>query len=110
MSTLHIKQLKAYFDTTYASFIDMSDSTGSAEQIKNQFYSKSLVLFSLTIELGLPVSELSDPVVDGFGDNGIDGVYYNSASSTLYLVQSKWHNDGNGSIDREGIQKFIKGA
>ena len=60
--------------------------------------------------MGLPVSELSDPVVDGFGDNGIDGVYYNSASSTLYLVQSKWHNDGNGSIDREGIQKFIKGA
>jgi hypothetical protein len=48
-------------------------------------------------------------VTDGFDDNGIDGVFYNSDEKCLYIIQSKYHSNGNGSIDTGDLHKFIQG-
>lgn len=110
MSTLHIRQLKSYFRNSFDGLIDLSDIRDAQEDKENNFNSRSTALFSLFIETGVEIDILKDWIVDGFDDNGIDAIYFDTRTKTLYLIQSKWHNDGNGSIDRGSIQKFLKGV
>lgn len=110
MSTLHIRQLKSYFKGTFDGLIDLSDIQNIESEKENNFYSRSTALFSLVIETGVDADMLKNWIVDGFDDNGIDAIYFDPRTKTLYLIQSKWHNDGNGSIDRGSIQKFLKGV
>ncbi|MFP3581819.1 hypothetical protein SB659_19860, partial [Arthrobacter sp. SIMBA_036] len=41
---------------------------------------------------------------------GIDLIYFDPKDRTLYLVQTKWHADGHGSIELGDILKFIEGV
>ena len=64
------------------------------------------------------VAELTDiddqsaaaSVVDCFGDNGIDALYFDAPERICYLVQSKWIKTGNGSVDLGSILKFKQGV
>lgn len=49
-------------------------------------------------------------VVDGGEDNGLDAIQFDAQSKTLYLVQAKWSDNHNGSIDLAGVLKFIEGV
>lgn len=110
MSTLHIRQLKAHFDSNYREDIDVSDVKGGEDEVNNSFYSRSTALFTLSIETGLGSQELKDWIVDDYYDNGIDALFFDSITTTFYLVQSKWHNDATGTIDKGSTQKFLKGV
>ena len=48
-------------------------------------------------------------VIDGPNDNGIDSIFYDQQEKVLYVVQSKWEADGNGSIADGDTLKFIAG-
>lgn len=57
----------------------------------------------------ISAEEAGKCVTDGYGDNGIDALYYNQKEKVLYLVQTKWRQDGTGSVDRGDIQKYFLG-
>jgi hypothetical protein len=48
--------------------------------------------------------------VDGLEDGGIDAIHFDTATDTLFLVQSKWSNAGNGSFDEGSAAKFVNGV
>jgi hypothetical protein len=54
--------------------------------------------------------DLGPNVTDGSKDGGIDLIYFDSVERTLYLVQTKWHADGHGSIELGDALKFIDGV
>ena len=54
-------------------------------------------------------TEAAKTVTDGKDDNGIDALHYDVPTKTMYVVQAKWHGDGNGSFDRADVLKFTKG-
>lgn len=56
------------------------------------------------------MEELASSVTDGSHDGGIDLIYFSPTERTLYLVQTKWHEDGHGSIDLGDALKFINGV
>jgi restriction endonuclease Mrr len=58
---------------------------------------------------GISADDAALAVPDGTGDNGIDALYYDRLTKTMYVVQAKWHSDGNGAFDRADMLKFTKG-
>ena len=110
MSELHVRQIKAALEKHFAGLIDLSDIVGRpADEQANGFLSRAQIAFALSYLSGLPPEITGPAITDGFNDNGIDAALYHPADRVLYLGQSKWRNDGTGSIDRGQVQKFIKG-
>jgi hypothetical protein len=58
----------------------------------------------------VPLEELGSYITDGAKDGGIDLIYFDSKERTLYLVQTKWHEDGHGSLELGDALKFIEGV
>jgi hypothetical protein len=89
--------------------IDITDVKNQNE-IEMNLLTRANAAFSIMHNAGVTLEFAANSVTDGFGDNGIDAIYFDTNNYILYLVQSKWISDGNGSVDREGIQKFLKGV
>ena len=109
MSDLHLKKIKNFFERTYTDNIDLSD-VKKAEEKAAKFLTRSLVLCALELVCEVPPDRGAQYITDGFGDNGIDGVYFHPEERSIYLVQSKWSDKGTKTIDVGDVHKFIKGA
>src|SRR5690349_12429531 len=101
MSELHVRQIRAALEKHFSGLIDVSDLTTRppAEQATG-FLTRAQLAFVFSYLSGVPTDVAAAAIVDGFGDNGIDGVLYNPTDRVLYVGQSKWRQDGTGSIDR----------
>lgn len=93
------------FDTK----IDLSDVSPNPGEREKCFLTRSLAAFAVAQLAGITTEEAAQTVTDGSGDNGIDALYYDIPTKTMYVIQAKWHGDGNGSFDRADILKFTKG-
>ena len=110
MSIIHLNQIKAYLKSNFEDLIDMSDYDQKPETEKEKaLLSRSLAAFSLVILNNRTHEEASQSVTDGGKDNGIDAIYFDKGIKHLFVIQSKWNADGNGSIDEGATLKFING-
>jgi hypothetical protein len=110
VSELHVRQIRAALEKTFTQNIDLSDVAARPETDReNIFLSRAVAALGLAHLANVSPDDAAAAVTDGFGDNGLDAVYYHPGEKVLYLIQSKWHGDGNGSIERGEIQKFLKG-
>ena len=110
MSVIHVRRIKKYLDDHVCNLIDMSDYDGKSDVDKeNALYSRSVAAFSLMVLSQCSVEEASNSITDGFGDNGIDAVYFDKMANKLWVVQSKFFSKGSGSISHGDMLKFIKG-
>ena len=48
-------------------------------------------------------------ITDAFQDNGIDALHFQQDESVLYLIQSKWHSKGKGTVQLGDIHKYVQG-
>ena len=111
MSTLKIGHIKTYLEKNLRSKIDLTDiqSRPKADQDKN-FLSRALAAYSLMVTAAASIDDAASSITDGFDDNGIDAIYFDTVSKNLWLVQSKWISDGTGGIDNGEIEKYIRGV
>lgn len=110
MSELHVRQIRAYLDRTFRPLIDLQDvQNRSAEEQEIILLTRALAAFSVAYIGKTDPENAAKTVTDGWEDNGLDAIFYHPSDRVLYLVQSKWRQDGFGTIDRGEIQKFIKG-
>ena len=109
MSVVHIRRIKAMLKELYQGDIDLSD-VKNEDQIENQFLTRSQAAYVVSHLADISHSDAAKTVTDGFGDNGIDAVYFDMNSKSLYLVQSKWVNNGKKSPDLGEMLKFKKGV
>ncbi|WP_063803162.1 AIPR family protein [Burkholderia ubonensis] len=108
MSKLHVTQISGYLKSKLQNTIDMSNCAKHEESQKSKiFLSRALAVLAASHMTELSVDELAKSVVDGGDDGGIDLIYFHPGERTLYLVQSKWHEDGHGSIELGDALKFI---
>jgi hypothetical protein len=111
MSSIHVRQIKAFLEQTFSEKIDMRDwSKKSDDSKESAFLSRSLAAFSIMHLTDLTAEEAASTIVDGGKDNGIDAILYDKRERILYLVQSKWKHNGSGSFERGDLQKFICGV
>ena len=105
MSKIQVNQLKAKLDQLYKGKIDLSDVTNVNDKEKF-FLSRAYCAFALQECAEIESDIATNSIVDSFGDNGIDGIYYNEVTCDLWIIQSKWINAGTGEPDSGSIAKF----
>jgi AIPR protein len=111
MSIVHLRHIKRSMETEFRAFVDMADYVGKPrQQEEDAFLSRAQAAFSLVITAKVTPAVAGSSVVDSFDDNGIDAIYFDADEKLLFLVQSKWHRNGNGSIDSAEVMKFVQGV
>ncbi|MEY9460844.1 hypothetical protein ABH973_001257 [Bradyrhizobium ottawaense] len=109
MSILHVNQIDGALHRLFDGKIDLNDSQSGSPASEKLFLSRALAAFAI-MQLGaISADEAALAVTDGTGDNGIDALHYDRLTKTMYVVQAKWHSDGNGAFDRADMLKFTKG-
>lgn len=111
MSSLKVKRITSYLEKHIKSKIDISDiSSRPSSEIEKATLSRSLAAYSLIVVAGADIDSACNSVTDGFDDNGLDAIYFDTESLTLWLVQAKYIMDGTGGIDNGDIEKYCKGV
>lgn len=110
MGLLQLTQIQRRVEETTFPFIDMSDlAAHGKDQIQVNHLSRALAAFVIAKRGGLDWQSASDTVTDGPGDNGIDAIAITPEGDRLLLVQSKWSQDGRGSLALDDFIKFREG-
>lgn len=112
MSKLHVRQIEGYVTSQLAGSIDMADYAGHSdpEQIRKALLTRALAVLAVSYLTEAKLTDLASCVTDGAHDGGIDLIYFDAKEKTLYVAQSKWHDDGHGSIALGDALKFIDGV
>ncbi len=84
-------------------------ASGTADERETNFLTRALAAFAVHKLAGCTLDAAAASVVDGGGDGGIDAVHYNAATNTLWVVQSKYHQNGRGEPDLGSVAKFKTG-
>ncbi|MHC4440995.1 MAG: AIPR family protein [Planctomycetota bacterium] len=110
MAVIHIQRIKNALHKLLDDHIDLSDYDGKPiDECEMVFLSRALAAYSLILLANIDAKEAGKAITDGFDDNGIDAILFDENTNTLYLVQSKWIESGNGTTDRSGCKKFLDG-
>ncbi len=99
------KHLHAVFDGK----VPPAVSGKTAQEKENNFLSRALAAFAMHKLTGATPDEAAASLVDGGGDGGIDAVHFSPTSNTLWLVQSKFIENGRGEPELGEASKFKDG-
>jgi hypothetical protein len=112
MSKLHVNQIEGYLTAKAKSIVNMDDYAAHSDplQIKKAFLTRALAALSVSLLAETPIDELANAITDGSKDGGIDVIYFDTKEAVLYLGQSKWHDDGHGSLELGDALKFLDGV
>jgi hypothetical protein len=111
MAEVQHSQIKGKLLELIAPLVDKSDIvTKSAADREAQVLSRSMAAAAVRILADVDEAAAVAAIVDGGKDNGIDAIYYDAQSKTLFLVQSKWNNSHTSSIESGAILKFLQGV
>jgi len=83
---------------------------GDAHARENDFLSRALAAFAVMRLTGCSTDEAAASLVDGGGDGGIDAVHHSPTSNTLFVVQSKFIENGRGEPELGDVSKFRDGV
>ena len=101
MSKLHLNHLKVRLNDLYTSKIDLSDvSERPSEEIESYFLTRSFAVYTLQVLGGIEEDKAISSVVDGFDDNGIDLIHFDSKNKNLWLIQSKFTKNTTGEPEK----------
>jgi len=111
MSIIHVRQIEAKLKSLFSNLIDLSDYANKSQEKKESgFLTRALAAFAILVTADITPEQAALCITDGYGDNGIDAIYFDEHEKILFLVQSKWRHDGTGSIDLGEALKFLKGV
>lgn len=109
MSVLHVGHVQAAIDKRFKGLIDLSDVKDPNKK-QDAFLTRGLAGFVIAELGGADDAVAASSVLDEYGDNGIDALYYDPSELVCYLVQAKWIKSGSGSVDVGSILKFKQGV
>jgi len=111
MSQVTVNRIASVLERDFNGKIDMSDWTGRPEaEIRSAFLSRALAALCVKYLAEIDVHTASEALTDGFGDGGIDALYFDQTEDIFYFVQSKWSKDGTSPLNGDGSSKFIEGV
>lgn len=110
MSLIHVNHIQAGLRTMFDGLIDMADYANRSEHDQKQaFTSRALAAYVLVQRAAVTPEQAAQAVVDSYNDNGIDAFYFDPDDHRMFIVQSKWISDGNGSPELGDVHKFLHG-
>lgn len=110
MGRIHVNQIKVALNKTFQGKIDLTDLTGKPQiEIDKNFLTRSFAAYALFVLANIDVDTATKAIVDGYEDNGIDGLYFDRNQKILWLIQAKFIEDGAGEPDAGETGKFAQG-
>lgn len=106
MSIILSNRVKNHIEFIVKQHLYLDDAKGD----DGKLLSRGIAAICLAGLSGISYPQVSKYVVDGSGDNGIDGVLYDSPRNKLYIVQAKWSTKGTSTIETGDLRKFIAGV
>jgi hypothetical protein len=111
MAEVQHAQIKSKLLELIAPLVDSSDIfAASPADRESHILSRSMAAAAVKILADVDDAVAVGAIVDGGKDNGLDSIYYDSVSKTLFLVQSKWSNSHSTSIASGEVLKFLQGV
>jgi hypothetical protein len=106
VSRFHVDQIATYVTNRYGA----ERRRPNLDEVNN--LSRFLALYSLDLDLGdrPGAAQRQIEVTDGGRDRGIDAIAVDPVSNILVLTQSKWRQEGNGSLDVGETLRFVEGV
>ncbi|MBO4998192.1 MAG: AIPR family protein [Lachnospira sp.] len=110
--SIQVERIQAKLEEMFENNINMSDvnTANISENYKNKLVSRQLAAYSLVMRCGIEAEIAANAITDGMKDCGIDAIYKDEDSKTLYLIQAKWSKDGRGTIRQGDTLKFVNGV
>ncbi|MDO6438556.1 AIPR family protein [Cyclobacterium sp. 1_MG-2023] len=109
MSRIHVNHIKTKLTEVFEGIIDLSDAPSSGDQRDNFFLTRAQCAYAIMHHSNASAPQAAQSIVDGGDDNGVDGIFYDPNSKTLYIAQSKWIHNGTGEPSNGDVKKFIAG-
>src|SRR5829696_5225488 len=82
--------LEKSLETGYVALLPpLLDLTRPADEKRKKNLSRAFSAFVLRSVCGSGIPESAKAVIDDFDDYGVDAIYYDAATETVYLIQSK---------------------
>ncbi|GAA1224815.1 AIPR family protein [Microbacterium maritypicum] len=103
MSRFHVSQIETFLRAGYEA--DHWDA--ALDDVNN--LSRLLALWATDLVIGDTDASLVE-LTDGGADRGIDAVGLNTTTKEVTFVQSKWRQDGSGSMGLGDVLKFLNGV
>jgi hypothetical protein len=106
VSQFHVSQIETHIRGLYEadSWVAKLDDAANLSRL--------LALHSVKIILGPgdDSAQRTIEITDGGKDRGIDAVGVDASAKRIVFVQSKWRQDGTGSMSLEDVLKFLDGV
>lgn len=106
MANINMIRIRARLEELFSEKIDMSDFPDDGS---NHFETRAIAALALMMVCGLDSQQSSLHITDGYHDMGIDAIFLDDTQKQLFVIQSKWRNEGTGSIKQEEMQSFVEG-
>lgn len=108
---LTIARLETAIRQKFDSLIDMSDvPVDPTDEFRRKFLTRALAAFAISCLTDCDAAEAAAGITDGWNDQGIDAIFFDAGDKALYLVQSKWSDNGRSTIDQGEMEKFLRGV
>ncbi len=106
MSQFHVSQIETYIREKY----QQDHWEPSLDDVNN--LSRLLGFHAVNLALGSGDDDTQRivEITDGSSDRGIDGVGIDPGTKLVVFVQSKWRQDGNGSMGLADVLRFLDGV
>jgi len=108
---LQTRQVKKHIEDTYSTSIDMSDcKNDNADKRAEKLTSRSLGALAINLLSSQDTEIAAKSITDGFRDYGIDAIHYEPSEKCLYLIQAKFSDKTDKSVNEGDIHKFLRGV
>ncbi len=105
-----VKHVIGHLDRTYGEHVDLDDVTATNSHARSQYFrTRALTALAIQDLTGCGPEEASAGVIDGFDDQGIDGIAVAPDGRRVWIVQTKWSDQAKGSLDQGSALKLIRG-
>lgn len=109
MSVLHLTQISRKIRELFEAHIPKGDLSAADPDVDAKVLTRCLTAYAIYNASGCTALEAGQAVVDGSGDNGLDGLFVSPANKRVYVVQSKWIKSGSGEPSLGDVLKFREG-
>lgn len=111
ITRIHASHIAAAVKERYETHLNLTDvATASASVREMAVKTRGLAAFALeSLVPDLDSVAAAKHVTDGSDDNGIDALYVDLRDKRIYVVQSKWHDEGTGGINVGDMHKVVSG-
>lgn len=106
-NNINMRRVQTRIQEMFQGKVDMTDFPNDTNR---HFETRALAALALIMTSGLEVSQASAQITDGYHDMGLDAIYLDETQKKLFVVQSKWRENGAGSITQEEMTNFAQGV